>query len=157
MYSKTHRQNKIKELLRDKIISNQEELVKCLSDEGIEVTQATLSRDFQELGVVRTSAAEGFRYTLNVEGAGNQIRRLISFEILSVEFNEMLIIVRTLAGRAQGVAHYIDKLNSRLILGTIAGDDTILVVPSSVKNIPEIVKLINKIMNEEKNLNFEGK
>ena len=150
MYSKVHRQNKIKEVLKDQSIFNQEELVKFLSEEGIEVTQATLSRDFQELGVVRTSAAEGSRYTLNVEEAGNQIRKLISFEILSVEFNEMLVIVRTLAGRAQGVAHYIDKLNSKLILGTIAGDDTILIVPTSIKNIAEIVQIINKIMNEEK-------
>lgn len=149
MYSKTHRQNRIKELLKEKIFYNQEELVKTLSDEGIEVTQATLSRDFQELGVVRTSAAEGSRYTLNVEEAGNQIRKLISFEILSVEFNEMVIIVRTLAGRAQGVAHYIDKLNSKLILGTIAGDDTIMIVPSSTKNITDIVQLMNKIMNAE--------
>ena len=152
MHSKIHRQNKIKEILRDKNIINQEELVEFLSEAGIEVTQATLSRDFQELGVVRTSAAEGFRYTLNVEEAGNQIRKLISFEILSVEFNEMLIIVRTLAGRAQGVAHYIDKLNSKLILGTIAGDDTILLVPASVKIITQIVELINRIMNEEKTL-----
>ena len=150
MYSKIQRQNKIKEILRDKNITNQEELVEFLSEERIEVTQATLSRDFQELGVVRTSAAEGSRYTLNVEEAGNQIRKLISFEILSVEFNEMLVVVRTLAGRAQGVAHYVDKLNSKLILGTIAGDDTILLVPTSVKNIAQIVELINKIMNEEK-------
>jgi transcriptional regulator of arginine metabolism len=48
------------------------------------------------------------------------------------------------------VAHYIDKLNSKLVLGTIAGDDTIMIVPVSVKNIGEIVELINKIMNEEK-------
>ena len=149
MYSKTHRQNRIKELLKERIFYNQEELVNTLSNEEIEVTQATLSRDFQELGVVRTSAAEGSRYTLNVEEAGNQIRKLISFEILSVEFNEMVIIVRTLAGRAQGVAHYIDKLNSKLILGTIAGDDTIMIVPSSTKNITDIVQLMNKIMNAE--------
>jgi transcriptional regulator of arginine metabolism len=150
MYNKTHRQNRIKEILRDHIIYNQEDLVKILSEEGIEVTQATLSRDFQDLGVVRTAAADGSRYALNVEEAGNQIRKLISFEILSVEHNEMLIIVRTLAGRAQGVAHYIDKLNSKMILGTIAGDDTIMIVPTSVKNISEIVHLLNKIMNEEK-------
>ena len=148
MYNKAHRQNRIKEILKDKIIFNQEELVELLNDEGIEITQATLSRDFQELGVVRTSAAEGSRYTLNVEEAGNQIRKLISFEILMVESNEMLVIVRTLAGRAQGVAHYIDKLNSKLILGTIAGDDTILIVPSSVKSITDIVQLIKNIMDE---------
>lgn len=148
MYNKAHRQNRIKEILKDNIISNQEELVELLNVEGIEITQATLSRDFQELGVVRTSAAEGSRYTLNVEEAGNQIKKLISFEILSVESNEMLIIVRTLAGRAQGVAHYIDKLNSKLILGTIAGDDTILLVPSSAKIIPDIIQLIHNIMNE---------
>ncbi|MBU0560163.1 MAG: arginine repressor [Bacteroidetes bacterium] len=150
MQNKTLRHNKIKEILKDHHIGNQEELVKLLAGEGIEVTQATLSRDFQELGVIRTVISDGNKYTLNVEEAGNQIRKLISFEILSVEFNEMLILVRTLAGRAQGVAHYIDKLNSNIVLGTIAGDDTIMIVPSSINKIPEVVELVNKIMNEEK-------
>ena len=150
MASKLKRQNRIKEILQIKHIANQEDLLVYLKRDGYEITQATLSRDFAELGVVRIFTEYGVRYILNAEESGKQIARLVGFEILTVHHNESAVIVRTLAGRAQGVAHYIDKLNSKLILGTIAGDDTILVVPANVKNIADIVQLINKIMNEEK-------
>ena len=58
------------------------------------------------------------------------------------------MIIRTLAGRAQGVAHYIDRLNKEEILGTVGGDDTVLVIPNSHKSIPTIVALIKQIMIE---------
>ena len=147
MQNKINRQNKIKEILKEHHISSQEELVKILADDGIEVTQATLSRDFAELGVIKTLAGDGIRYTLNVEEAGKQVQKLIAFEILAVENNESLVVVRTLAGRAQGVAHYIDRMNSPLVLGTIAGDDTILLIPAKVNLLPDVVALVNDMMS----------
>lgn len=149
MSAKLKRLNRIKELLNSKTISSHESLVKLLSDEGIQVTQATLSRDFAELGVIRTFTEHGTRYILDARESGRQIAKLIGFEILSVENNESLVIVRTLAGRAQGIAHYIDRLNSSEILGTVAGDDTVLIIPSSHKHIPNIVSLIKKMMVEQ--------
>jgi transcriptional regulator of arginine metabolism len=148
MSAKLKRQNRIKEILNDHYIANQEDLIKILKDESVNVTQATLSRDFAELGVARTVTEKGVRYVLDANESGKQIARLIGFEILGIEHNEALIIIRTLAGRAQGVAHYIDRLNREEILGTVGGDDTVLVIPNKNKNIPVVVELIKKMMTE---------
>ena len=112
------------------------------------MTQATLSRDFAELGVVRVFTDGGIRYILNAEESGKQIAKLIGFEILSVQHNESMIVMRTLAGRAQGVAHFIDRLNKEEIIGTVAGDDTVLVIPNKVVSMQIIIDFIKKLMTE---------
>lgn len=146
MSAKVKRQQRIKEILNYKFISSHDDLLKALHKENFEVTQATLSRDFAELGVVRVFTDGGVRYVINANESGKQIERLIGFEIISVEHNESLIIIRTLAGRAQGVAHYIDRLNKQEILGTVAGDDTVIVIPNTVQNISKVVGMIKMMM-----------
>lgn len=147
MSAKIRRQQRIKELLNYKFISSHDDLLKLLHKEGVEITQATLSRDFAELGVIRVFADGGVRYVINSNESGKQIEKLIGFEIISVEHNEALIIIRTLAGRAQGVAHFIDRLNKHEILGTVAGDDTVLVIPNTVSNLPKVVGMIKLMMH----------
>ena len=98
------------------------------------------------MGVVRIITENGIRYIFNSDEAGKQISKLISYEIISIESNESLIVLRTLAGRAQGVAHYIDRLNKQEILGTVGGDDTVLIIPDRPKNIPSIIRLIKNLM-----------
>ncbi|MCU7495761.1 MAG: arginine repressor [Ignavibacteria bacterium] len=149
MSAKLKRQNRIKEILNNKFISNHEDMLKLLLKEDINITQATLSRDFAELGVIRTFTDQGTRYVLNLYESGKQIARLIGFEILSVEHNESMIVIRTLAGRAQGVAHYIDRLNRVEILGTVGGDDTVIVIPNSHKNVDKVVALIKNMMMQQ--------
>lgn len=149
MSAKLRRLNRIKELLNNRNITSHENLVKLLQAEGLQVTQATLSRDFAELGVVRIVTEFGPRYILDAHESGKQISKLIGFEILSVHNNEAMVVIRTLAGRAQGVAHYIDRLNNPDILGTVGGDDTVLVIPTSNKNILSLVELIKKMMLEQ--------
>ncbi|SRR5690606_642928 len=151
MSSKLRRLTRIKDLLMNRNITSHEHLVKLLNAEGLQVTQATLSRDFAELGVVRIVSEYGPRYILDAHESGKQISKLIGFEILSVHNNESMIVIRTLAGRAQGVAHYIDRLNNPDILGTVGGDDTVLVIPSSGQKIDSIVELIKKMMLEQNN------
>ena len=146
MSIKIERQNKIKEILKNNFITSQDDLIQFLKAENFSIKQATLSRDFAELGVIRIMTDQGVRYVLDPNESGKQIQRLISFEILNVDYNEYLVVVRTLSGRAQGVAHYIDRLNKIEILGTVAGDDTIFIVPNTVKNIPSIVLFVKKIM-----------
>jgi transcriptional regulator of arginine metabolism len=146
MSAKVKRQQRIKELLNYKFISGHDDLLKALHKENFEVTQATLSRDFAELGVVRVFTDGGVRYVINANESGKQIEKLIGFEIISVEYNESLIIIRTLAGRAQGVAHYIDRLKKPEILGTVAGDDTVLVIPNTIQNLGKVVGLIKMMM-----------
>jgi transcriptional regulator of arginine metabolism len=146
MVKKLARQNIVKEFLTTRIISSQEQLMQLLKAEGVRVTQATLSRDFAELGVVRTFNDYGVRYVLSSDESGQQLSKLIGLEIMRVDFNENMIVIRTLAGRAQGVAHFIDRMNKEEILGTIAGDDTVLIIPNFTKNIQRIVELIKEKM-----------
>ncbi len=148
MSAKLRRQYKIKELLNYKFISSHEDLLKALHRDSVEVTQATLSRDFAELGVVRIFTDRGPRYVLNADESGKQIAKLVGFEIISVENSESLIVIRTLAGRAQGVAHYIDRLNKPEILGTVAGDDTVLVIPNTIQNLSKVVGMVKQMMAE---------
>jgi transcriptional regulator of arginine metabolism len=146
MVGKLKRQNRIKEILLNQQIASQEQLVELLEQEGMEITQATLSRDFAELGVTRVSGDSGIHYILNPSEAGSHIAKLIGFEILSVAHNESMIVVRTLSGRAQGVAQYFDQLNRQEILGTVAGDNTVLVIPDSHKNLNNVISLIKELM-----------
>ena len=146
MAAKLRRQNIMKRILRERSISNQEQLLKMLHAEGFKVTQATLSRDFADLGVIRTFTDIGVRYVISSDDFGKHIAKLVGLEILSVSHNENVILMRTIAGRAQGVAHYIDRLNRQEILGTIGGDDTVLVIPDKVKNIPDILEIIDNII-----------
>lgn len=147
MAAKLKRQQLIKTYLTTRLISSQEQLIQLLKGEGVYITQATLSRDFADLGVVRTFGEYGVRYELSAEEAGIQISRLVGMEMLSVSSNENMVVIRTLAGRAQGVAHYIDRLNEKFILGTIGGDDTVLVIPDSAESIQKVVDFVKAKMN----------
>ncbi len=154
---KLKRQTRIKELLATYNVSNQEDLLRLLKKEAFEMTQATLSRDFAELGVMRVFTDGGIRYILNADESGKQIAKLIGFEILSVQFNENLIVIRTLAGRAQGVAHFIDRLNKEEIIGTVGGDDTVLIIPNKSESMLIIIDFIKKLMTESPNQRAEQK
>jgi transcriptional regulator of arginine metabolism len=145
MSAKLKRQSKIKRILTDRIISNQDQILRMLKSEGINVTQATLSRDFADLGVIRVFTELGVQYLLSSVDYGKEITKLVGLEILNVSYNETVIVIRTLAGRAQGVAHYIDRLNKEEVLGTIAGDDTVLVIPDSTKNIKKIIDFLENL------------
>ncbi|MFA6457197.1 MAG: arginine repressor [Bacteroidota bacterium] len=144
--NKTQRQFVIKELIRDHSIANQEELVAMLKKRGITATQATLSRDFSELGVVRIHTKGNTRYALANQQDEPTITPLVTHEVVGIESNEAVIVVRTLPGRAGGVASYIDSGRNKMILGTLAGDDTVLVTPASVKKIPLLLKQLKELL-----------
>jgi len=148
MSAKLVRQNKIKRILSDRIISNQEQILKLLKNEGVTITQATLSRDFADLGVIRTFSKLGVQYTISSTDYGKEIAKLVGLEILNIAHNESSIVLRTLAGRAQGVAHYIDRLNREEILGTIGGDDTVLIIPSKVSDINKVLEIIKSLITD---------
>ncbi len=144
--NKTNRLLAIKEIIQAKPIASQDELVIELHKRNFDVTQATLSRDLRELGVVRIHAEGGVRYALSVESEERKLKSLVGFEIMNVDCNEAMIVIRTLPGRAPGVASFIDSLHSPEILGTVAGDDTVLVLPSSTKKTQTVMTSIKKWM-----------
>lgn len=139
---KQNRQRKIKELLQKSEVSNQHELMQLLLDAGIDVAQATLSRDCSELGIIRSRTATGYRLFFPEDNPGQMIKGLVEMEIQSIDTNETAIVIKTLPGRAHGVGSFIDHLKNPKILGTIAGDDTVLVIPASVNEIRAILEYI---------------
>jgi len=143
---KQNRQLAIKQIISDHTITTQEELGTALKRQGHKITQATLSRDMKELGISWVYTPSGSKYMLHTEAEELRLKAIISYEVELITSNENMIVVKTLPGRAQGVAELIDGLRHPAILGTLAGDNTIFIAPRSTKKIPETIKLIKKLM-----------
>ncbi len=148
--NKRSRHFAIKEIITQKHVGSQEELCEELKKAGFEVTQATLSRDLKELGIIRVHTEAGTRYTLHTEAKEQKLKSFIGYEIDSIGANESVIIIKTLSGFASGVSEFIDSLHHEEILGTIAGDNTIMVIPRSTKQIPSVIRLLKEITMESK-------
>lgn len=144
--NKPSRHFAIKQIITSTVVASQEDLRLLLERDGVEVTQATLSRDIKELGIARVNTAEGMRYVLRPELEEKRLTALLSYEVESIEHNEVVVVIKTLPGRAQGVAEIIDNMHGEGILGTIAGDNTIFVAPSSTRSIPDLVARLRELV-----------
>jgi len=144
--TKKNRQAHIKEIILAGKVTSQEDLLGKLRETGFDTTQATLSRDLHEIGIVRVPDGEGFKYVFHEEDNSRAIKQIIGMEIIKVTHNESTVVVRTLAGRAQGVGIYLDKLKDNHILGTVAGDDSIIIIPDTHNNVEQIVSMIRELM-----------
>jgi transcriptional regulator of arginine metabolism len=131
---KRNRQGEILRLIRETEVASQEDLRKALKSCGLEVTQATLSRDLKELGVVKSVGARG-TYKYSVPGKSS---RMIEKMVASGN----LVVVRTEAGTAAAAAYRVDALDDPLILGSVAGEDTVLVVLSEGADVERAKELI---------------
>ena len=145
---KARRHFAIKEIVQSKTVPSQEELCADLKKRGFDITQATLSRDLRELGVVRVHAEGGMRYALTAESEERKMKSLVGVEITSIDANEAMIVIRTLPGRAPGVASFLDSLHDPHLLGTVAGDDTVVVLPSTIRRIHATMERIKNALIE---------
>ncbi|HHV93803.1 MAG TPA: arginine repressor [Firmicutes bacterium] len=157
---KTKRQALILRLIREREIETQEELAELLRQEGIEVTQATVSRDVKELRLVKVPTGNGrYRYEAPYESTSGDVlhraRRSFQDYVIEVNYTQNLIIIKTLSGTANAVAAAIDALRWPEILGTIAGDDTILVIVKA--DADELtVEPVRHILEEFRRLRQQG-
>jgi transcriptional regulator of arginine metabolism len=128
--NKSFRQGQILRIIRDKEIHTQEELARDLSSLGIQTTQVTLSRDIRDLGLVKTN--EGYR-PLSTEESGPKLTDVVAEFMQDIRAAQNLVVVRTSPGNANSLAIAIDREKLDEVVGTVAGDDTILVItPDSV-------------------------
>lgn len=138
----------IRKLISDRDISTQEELVKLLEERGFSMTQATLSRDLKYLRVGKMPhTGGGTVYTLpGKEGReeGNDSPDLPFSGFVSLLFAQGMAIMKTLPGHASSIAYALDNWNAYEIAGTIAGDDTILIVPRDGVTGGELVALLKR-------------
>ena len=147
---KLERQEEIRRLLRSRRISTQQELSELLAAHGIEATQATLSRDLAELGVLRVSRPEGAVYELEaVNATANPQLQELADAILSLRDNETLVVLRTRPGMASAVALAIDNARMPECLGTLAGDDTIFATPARGVATRRLAQQIRNLFGRE--------
>jgi transcriptional regulator of arginine metabolism len=149
MANKRARQATIRELIEAREVGSQEELRRLLRQRGWDVTQATLSRDLRELGVARVSTPEGARYTLSggpVGGDGNPVLEAVLPPLFTtVDGVGEMVVIRTVPGGAQPIARAIDAESWPDILGTLAGDDTILLICRSAAARERLVRRIRTL------------
>ena len=147
---KNVRQVAILDIIEKNSIETQEELAQQLRERGIQVTQATVSRDIKELRLVKVLTSEGgYRYaTAESGGTGlvDRFRRMLSECLLSVAASDNLVVVKTLNGSASAAAEAMDNLHWPDILGTLAGDNTIFLVIRSDAVVPKIVDQLRSMI-----------
>ena len=134
--SKTARQHRITKLLEDNQVTNQAQLVELLATDGIEVNQATVSRDLEELSAVKVRVPGGeTAYAIpelphDQVSTDDHLRRVLGDWVAGIDRSGDLVVLRTPPGCAHVVASAIDRSGTSGIVGTVAGDDTLLVIAS---------------------------
>src|SRR5512135_1032618 len=140
--TKNERQFAIKEIISTVPIASQNDLLRELRRRGVRVTQATLSRDMKKLGISRTAVSGKARYALQPASEVQILRPLVGAEILSIDANESLIVIHTLPACANTVAEFLDVQRNPDIIGTVAGDNTLMVIPRSMRKTRDVMHFL---------------
>ena len=130
---KTKRQAKIVEIISNTNVETQEQLLKALEEEGFTSTQATISRDIKELRIVKELTSLGtYRYSVSEKDAPpaltDRLNTIFRECVTSIDYAENIIVIHTLPGLASAAGSALDAMKINLVLGTLAGDDTVMIV-----------------------------
>ncbi len=149
---KNARQTMILDIINHMNVETQDELARELVANGIKVTQATISRDIRELNIIKIGNGEGgYKYATSESADSNRMNdrfvRIFIDSVLSVSYANNIIVLHTLAGSANAAAEAIDSMHLPEILGTMAGDNTILVIVRNNDEAPQVVARFKEIIN----------
>ena len=130
---KTKRQAKIVEIISNTNVETQEQLLKALEEEGFTSTQATISRDIKELRIVKELTSLGtYRYSVSEKDAPpaltDRLNTIFRQCVTSIDYAENIIVIHTLPGLASAAGSALDAMKINVVLGTLAGDDTVMIV-----------------------------
>jgi transcriptional regulator of arginine metabolism len=150
---KNNRQAMIVSIIKELIIGTQEELGEILRSRDIQVTQATLSRDIKELGLVKIPTLDGrYRYSLPQDRTPGDLmrraQRMLEDAVIAIDSAENIIVIKTMSGTAQGVAAAFDELEWPEVVGTVAGDNTIMVVVRNKSQVEEVLNRLQQLRRE---------
>ena len=147
---KNSRHIKILEIITENIIETQDDLIEKLRESGFAVTQATISRDIKQLGLVKTATKSGgYQYTASkneVSGNETKFKNIMKETVLSAQNAENIVVVKTYPGMANAAAAAMDALAGDEIVGSIAGDDTIFVVVRTDKDAEDFTEFVKEII-----------
>lgn len=147
---KSHRQSLILELVDRQPVTSQEQLRELLHERGVQTTQATLSRDIRDLGLVKRAADGAYRRPESAQSPyrgdpGAVLKHAVAEYLKGRESVQQLLVLRTDIGQAQPLAVAIDRVGLGEIVGTIAGDDTILVICRSAADAASLEKKLDSL------------
>lgn len=149
---KTRRQAKILDLIRQKDVETQEELLAYLEHEGFQVTQATVSRDIRELKLTKIAMNNGrqkYAVLADVDtGMMEKYARVLREGFVSIDMAQNIVVIKTVSGMAGAVCAAVDAMNMTEVVGSIAGDDTILCVIRSTEDAVKVMKRLRKIVEQ---------
>ena len=149
--ARNSRQSKILELITTNEIETQEELVSSLKDANFDVTQATISRDIKELGLIKIlTDSKKYKYAVvssSVQALSNKCLNIFKECVISVKSAMNLTIVKVIKGTAGMVSNLIDQLSMSQILGCTYGDDTVMVITSDQDDAYFVRDKLNSLLN----------
>ena len=142
------RHEAIKHVIATQEVSTQEELTKILNEQGFNTTQATVSRDINELNLVKVAGnIKKFKYAVKSGlDRSDKYANIFKESVISIEVSLNILVIKTVEGSANAAAAFVDKLNLAEIIGTMAGDDTILVVARSIESAPKIQEALKEYL-----------
>ena len=147
---KAKRQALIREIVGEQSIQTQEELAEALREHGMVVTQATVCRDIKEMHLLKVLSEDGsYRYATmekGNQGVNDRLIRMLADSVVEINSVNNLIVIRTLPGSAHVAAEAVDSLKWPELLGTIAGDNTILVIVRANDEVDTIVRRFRSIV-----------
>lgn len=152
---KNQRKEKILEIISSRVIETQEELIAALKESGFDVTQSTASRDIKQLGLIKVLDASGrYRYASNIQQREvlppnadyNRLLDNFKHSVISVKYAMNNLVIKCYSGMAQGACVAFDSLFSDEFLGTLAGEDTIIVITEDEKSSASLAQKIEKII-----------
>lgn len=144
------RQNKILEIITSNDIETQEKLVFMLKEQGYDVTQATISRDIKEMQLVKVLTPSGkYKYAVSTQQNAPISERFIKIfreTVMSFSSAQNLIVIKTLSGCGPAACEAIDSISLPYVIGTIAGDNTLLLIVDREEHVEEILAIFNKML-----------
>lgn len=151
--SKNPRRQRIVELINAYELNTQDEIVNLLNNEGFAVTQATVSRDVKVLGLVKVKGVtKNFKYAMPKKTEQSAVTEdkvftLLKTFIVSIQRAKNLVVIKTLEGNGSSCGMAVDKIGMQEIIGSVAGDDTLLIVAGSDDDAEIIVKHFKELVN----------
>ena len=149
--ARTGRQLKLIEIINKNEIETQEALAEALRNEGYLVTQATVSRDIKDLGLIKVMTPnKTYKYAQPAsteQKSSGKMLNLFRECVISIDYAGHLIVIKTVSGGANSAATLVDKLNFPEVMGCVAGDDTILVVINDQQKIVPIVEKLKSLLD----------
>ena len=148
---KNDRQKMILEIIAQEAVETQEQLLALLQARGFTGTQATISRDIKQLHLIKAPAGQGkYRYAVSAHGTkiqvADKLQNMFREGIVNVDFAQNLVVIHTMSGLANGAAAALDSMDISFLIGTLAGDDTVLLIMRDNESAAEFATSIKMML-----------